>query len=266
MILEARAITVRYRRQRPGRAGRRQLPGRGLGAGGRGGSQRQRQDDPGPRAAWDCCRWSREASLVDGRPVEHWSRRRARPGGRSGRSAGGGGLPPQRGRDGDAGPLRPAGAAGGPRRGGPERGPAPPSSAATSSTWRTDRLTPCRAASGSGYGSRARWPRSPGPSCWTSRPPRSTCATRWSCSSSSASWSTQGSPALSSLITSTSPPVSRIGSSCSTVEAVVAEGAPARGAEPGHPLSRLRVAGSGNHLVGWVAPGGSTRRAKESPR
>ena len=56
-----------------------------------------------------------------------------------------------------------------------------PLSAATSWTWRNVRSIRCRAASGSGYASPAPWRRSLVPWCSTSQPPRSMCDTRWSC-------------------------------------------------------------------------------------
>jgi iron complex transport system ATP-binding protein len=55
----------------------------------------------------------------------------------------------------------------------------------------------CRAANGSGCGSRARSRRGATPSCSTNRPPFSTSDTRWRCSSCSAVWQRKGAPCCS---------------------------------------------------------------------
>ena len=47
---------------------------------------------------------------------------------------------------------------------------------------------------------------------------------------------------------------------------VVAEGTPARGAEPGNPLPGLRMAGGGNHLVRRLTPSGASTCRRKAHR
>ena len=159
VILEARSGSVRYRHDRPLALDGVSCAVAARRAGGGGGSQRQRKDHAGSRTpgAGPAGRrvgaggWASGSELVPPRTGANHRRRRA---------AGRNGVPAERGGDGDARPLRPSRRAGRTGRAGSRGGPVPRWSAAISSIWPSGRSILSPAASGSGCGWPARWPRS----------------------------------------------------------------------------------------------------------
>ena len=142
----------------------------------------------------------------------------------------------------------------------------PRSTAATPWPCRRGRPTRCRAANGSGCGWPARWRRSRPCCCWTSPPRRSTCATRWRSSSSSARLVDDGLAGL--VITHQLNLAARFADRILLLNEgrVVAEGTPREvlredTLEPG-----LRVAGRGHAVARRLAAGVPLRRGAAAMR